>query len=284
MRYASTIIKAVCLILISILFILFLLFASSFGSDENMADLAMSNVLVSAMILVLIVSALSSLAFDYYEKNKYQNEEIFAELKQKIAGLERLEDRVDEITVRYGEKMAVLENDLSLKIAENTSKFEEYMRQFASLSVQVFAKDRQAENMEHGERVDSIGKIQSHGDYFNHYTIPNADVESEIVDDLGDKPEILSLDDKVDISLENFDNEPENPEKKEALPSELIDDILNDKSDEKTQSDEDKLSTIFNDELADTLAGLEIMQDDKENTSKDIDLDKYFSGEEKIKL
>ena len=54
MRYASAIIKAVCLILISILFVLFLLFASSFGSDENMADLAMSNVLVSAMILTKI--------------------------------------------------------------------------------------------------------------------------------------------------------------------------------------------------------------------------------------
>ena len=77
MRYAGTVIKAVSLILISILFVLFLIYATGFGEDGNMLDLAMSNVLVSAMILVLIVSGLASIAFDYYERNKYQNEEIF---------------------------------------------------------------------------------------------------------------------------------------------------------------------------------------------------------------
>ncbi len=262
MRYAGFAIKAVSLILIGILFMLFLLYAAGFGEDGNMADLAMSNILVSAMILVLIVSALSSLAFDFYEEYKHQTQEIFNALNEKITKLEKIEPTINEILQEIYAKNAQLIADFEQKLEQNNAKTEEFMRQFANLSVQVFAKDKQAQNMKHNSNKIAKKPAQS-SDYFNHYTKPEAPDDSDI--------EILKKEDKnasADID-----------EKKSGA----VDKILSKNTE--VEDAQTQLSQIFNDELADTLADLEIMKDEPEQPqSEDIDLDAYFANAEKVKL
>lgn len=268
MRYAGTTIKVISLILISILFVLFLIYATGFGEDGDMVDLAMSNVLVSAMILVLIVSGLSSIAFDYYERNKYQNEEIFNSLNEKIAKLEEIEPKINAVMAENTAKTEQIFNALSQKIEENSRKTQEYMIQFANLSVQVFAKDKQTQKMEHKPVQSSVEHISSGDDYFNHYTSVPKPLKSSVPE-----PDIT---DKVEL-----------PEEKE-VEEKSVDDILREETapqNDASINSEDRLSEIFNDELADTLSELEIMRDEKENSQpEEVDLSAYFNDSEKIKL
>lgn len=294
MRYANVVIKAVSLIALAILFVLFLRYAVGFGENGSVSDLAKSNMLIVVMILILITSAIASLAFDFYERSKQQNEQIFSALSQKIISLSKVEDKVNQIMAEYAQKMESLHDDLEHKVAENTSKFEDYMTQFANLSVQVFAKDKKMQNMQHEEVKENPPEFS--GDYFNHYTEEDSNNTN-----LSEEPEVLSLANKVGVvndegelvvkptSDENEDFEiVENlslPE--DVAPQNLIDDILNgdhNKPVNSEQTAEDQLSTIFNDELADTLAGLEIMKDDNAPEPDEIDLETYFSNEGKIKL
>lgn len=262
MRYAGFAIKTISLILIGILFMLFLLYATGFGEDGNMADLAMSNILVSAMILVLIVSALSALAFDFYEEYKHQTQEIFNALNEKIAKLEKIEPTINEIMQENYAKNTQLIADFEQKLEKNNTKTEEFMRQFANLSVQVFAKDKQAQNMEHSLNNEPKKPIKS-SDYFNHYTKPEAHDDSDI--------DVLKKEDKIASADIN--------EKKSGA----VEKILNKNTD--IEDAQNQLSQIFNNELADTLADLEIMKDDPEQPqSEDIDLNAYFANTEKIKL
>ena len=262
MRYAGFAIKAVSLILIGILFMLFLLYAAGFGEDGNMADLAMSNILVSAMILVLIVSALSALAFDFYEEYKHQTQEIFNALNEKIAKLEKIEPTINEIMQENYAKNTQLIADFSQKLEQNDAKTEEFMRQFANLSVQVFAKDKQAQNMKHSSNNAPKKPVKS-SDYFNHYTKPEAPDDSDI--------EVLKKEDKIASADIN------------EQKSGAVDKILSKNTE--VEDAQNQLSQIFNDELADTLADLEIMKDEPEQPqSEDIDLDAYFTNAEKVKL
>ena len=307
MRYADMVIKALSLIALAVLFMLFLRYAAGFGENENVADLAKCNILIVIMILILLTSAVSSLAFDFYERNKQQNEQIFSDLNIKISKLSELEEKINNITAQHGEKMEALHNDLAQKVAENTAKVEEYMTQFANLSVQVFSKDKQAQNMRHESPVSA--KPEFSGDYFNHYTekTPQDTIEDEPIEltpadkiEFSDEPIELTPADKVEFSLPetkqndglNADSESFEIEKvaglsQESLPTNLIDDILNDenkKSDISEKEAENNLASIFNDELADTLAELEIMKDDNKPEAEEIDLSAYFSDDEKVKL
>ena len=149
MRFASFILKVIAFVLLAVLFALFVLYASFFGEDGNMADLAMSNILISVMILVMIMSAVASLLFDFYERNKWQNEKMYNSLNEKIEKLAELEPKINKITEEKSAEISGLMQDLAVRIEKNTEKFEKYMTQFANLSVQVFSKDKQQLNMEH---------------------------------------------------------------------------------------------------------------------------------------
>ena len=159
-------------------------------------------------------------------------------------------------------KNAQLIADFEQKLEQNNAKTEEFMRQFANLSVQVFAKDKQAQNMEHSLNNEPKKPIKS-SDYFNHYTKPEAPDDSNI--------DVLKKEDKIASADIN--------EKKSGA----VEKILSKNTD--IEDAQNQLSQIFNNELADTLADLEIMKDDPEQPqSEDIDLNAYFANTEKIKL
>ncbi len=302
MRYAASIIKAICLFLLSALFILFLIYAINFGEDGDQFDFVMSNLLISAMILVLIISGLSALIFDFYERNKWQNEKLFNELSEKIAKLEEIEPKINALMTENIEKTEDIFNNLSQKIEENSAQTQEFMTQFANLSVQVFAKDKQEHDMQHSETFVSSEKTNARDDYFSHYTnepspildndnTPDNFLEPENATEVSEEQDdivVLQSDDKIqeNSSIINSPLIPENEIEAENIKS--VDDLLQDKIIDKNQPDEnpeDKLSEIFNSELADTLADLEIMQDDEETTkTQDIDLSSYFENAEKVKL
>lgn len=246
MRFAGIALKIVVAILLFMLFSLFLLYAAGFGEDGNLADLALSNLLLSAMILVLVVSVILSLMLDFYERSKYQSQEVYQGLSEKIAKLEELAPQLRQSMTENAEKITDLAAIMNEKIEENSAKFAEYMTQFANLSVQVFAKDKSAENMAHEEKINLTAPQKTSGDYFNHYT--NAPKEEKT------------------LSVKQPQKETETSEIVELQP-------------------EDKLSAIFNDDLAQTLSELEIMKDDEvEKESQDIDLTSYFSDSKKIQL
>ena len=335
MRYASTVVKAVSFIFLTVLFGLFLHYAVSFGESGNDADLTKCNILVAVMILILVISAIIAVTFEAFERSRWQNEQIFSTLNNRINSLLEMEDRIKQITMEHGEKMEQLHNNLADKVAENTAKIENYMTQFANLSVQVFSKDKQMQNMQHNEISGTPAEFS--GDYFNHYTektpediitdepevlqpedkvefadepeVLQSEDKAELTDgpevlqpeskvEFTDEPEVLQPGDKVEDSLspkseqisdnsEDFTVSDELALPEDSAPQNLIDNILNGenkKSGTSEQPVEDRLSSIFNDELANTLAGLEIMKDDNNSKPDEIDLASYFSDEEKIKL
>ena len=302
MRYAASIIKAICLFLLSALFILFLIYAINFGEDGDQFDFVMSNLLVSAMILVLIISGLSALVFDFYERNKWQNEKLFNELSEKIIKLNELEPKINASMTENIAKTETIFNNLTQKMEENSAQTQEFMTQFANLSVQVFAKDKQEYGMQHSESFVSPEQANRHNDYFSHYTsepLPVLDKNSTPDNFSEPKNVIGTAEQNDDIVILQSDNKTlENSAGIDSSHSSInliepentksVDDLLQDKNNNTEQPDknsEDKLSEIFNSELADTLADLEIMQDD-ENTAKttDIDLSSYFENAEKVKL
>lgn len=224
MRFAGIALKIIVALLLFVLFSLFLLYATGFGEDGNLADLALSNILLSAMVLVLIVSAFLSLISEFYERYKYQTQEVYQSLSEKIAKLEKLAPELKQITTENAEKIAELATDMNEKIKENSAKFDECMTQFANLSVQVFAKDKSAEKMEHEEKINLNAPLNVAGDYFNHYTAVTPAEPNE-----------------------KTENQAPESEKKSLAEAEQA---------------KDQLSSIFNDELAQTLSELEIMKDD----------------------
>ena len=127
MRFASIALKIVVAILLFVLFSLFLLYATGFGADGNLIDLAMSNVLIATMVLVLVISALLSLLLEFYEQNKYQTQEICLNLSEKIKKLEELAPELKQITSENAEKIAELAVSMNEKIEENSVKFDEYI-------------------------------------------------------------------------------------------------------------------------------------------------------------
>lgn len=252
MRFASIALKIVVAILLFVLFSLFLLYATGFGEDGNLIDLAMSNVLIATMVLVLVISALLSLLLEFYEQNKYQTQEICLNLSEKIKKLEELAPELKQITSENAEKIAELAVSMNEKIEENSVKFDEYMTQFANLSVQVFAKDKSTENMAHREVIAPNAQQKAKGDYFNHYT-----------------------------SMESAESKPvdKKPENQVARV------IKNETVSENIPEQEAQLSTIFNDDLAQTLSELEIMKDeDMLQETQDIDLTAYFADNKKNKF
>lgn len=277
MKYAVIVAKVMSILVGLICFGLFVYVGSVNEIAASKVNLTAVGVwLMIAMLISLGFSALIAVYFDKIigaketqtilqavAKKSEENADNMLKLEKLYANTTAMAANVAEKNKQMSENVSSLNfvisnlqesvNSLNSEVKKYNKNISEYFNQFASTSLQIFSQLPEHNDTKNKKNIQiktiPTPKDSVEADYFDHYTqqknkpsVPenHADKEQHLATEKDDEPELLT--DPV------------------ILPQDLRGYLEDETKDEVQKS----LDTIFNDELAQTLEGLDIMHDEND--------------------